>query len=129
MLVLTGLLFKLGAVPAHAWVPDVAEGAPVPAAAFLTVVPKIAAALALDPAGAPVSRQTASLRLLMALLAGGDDDARQSRGALAGRRAAADRLVLGQPSGLRADGGGGWSERRRALPALLVFLAPMRWPT
>ncbi len=47
MLVLTGLLFKLGAVPAHVWMPDVAEGAPAPAAAFLTVVPKIAAAVAL----------------------------------------------------------------------------------
>jgi NADH-quinone oxidoreductase subunit N len=47
MLVTVGLLFKLGAAPAHPWVPDVAEGAPVPAAAFLIVVPKIAAAVAL----------------------------------------------------------------------------------
>ncbi|HSH47193.1 MAG TPA: NADH-quinone oxidoreductase subunit N [Halomonas sp.] len=46
-LIVTGLAFKLGALPGHAWVPDVAEGAPVPAAAFLTVVPKIGAALAL----------------------------------------------------------------------------------
>ncbi|WMS44415.1 NADH-quinone oxidoreductase subunit N [Acuticoccus sp. MNP-M23] len=46
-LILVGLLFKLGAVPAHAWLPDVAEGAPAPAAAFLTVVPKIGAAIAL----------------------------------------------------------------------------------
>jgi NADH-quinone oxidoreductase subunit N len=46
-LVLTGLFFKLGAVPAHAWMPDVAEGAPVPAAAFLTVIPKLAGAVAL----------------------------------------------------------------------------------
>ncbi|PVA08906.1 NADH-quinone oxidoreductase subunit L [Pelagivirga sediminicola] len=46
-LIVSGLAFKLGAVPGHAWVPDVAEGAPVPAAAFLTVVPKIGAALAL----------------------------------------------------------------------------------
>src|SRR3546814_1718092 len=42
-----GLGFKLAAVPAHSWLPDVAEGAPVPAAAFLTVVPKIGAAVAL----------------------------------------------------------------------------------
>ncbi|MGR3571066.1 NADH-quinone oxidoreductase subunit N [Brevirhabdus sp.] len=47
MLVLLGLLFKLGAVPAHPWVPDVTEGAPVPAAAFLTTVPKIAGAVAM----------------------------------------------------------------------------------
>jgi len=46
-LVVVGLAFKLGAVPAHVWMPDVAEAAPVPAAAFLTVAPKIGAAIAL----------------------------------------------------------------------------------
>lgn len=46
-LVTVGLAFKLGAVPAHSWMPDVAEGAPAPAAAFLTIVPKIGAAIAL----------------------------------------------------------------------------------
>lgn len=46
-LAVVGVGFKLGAVPAHAWLPDVAQGAPAPAAAFLTVVPKIGAALAL----------------------------------------------------------------------------------
>jgi NADH-quinone oxidoreductase subunit N len=47
VLVTIGLAFKLGAVPAHAWVPDVAQGAPAPAAAFLTVVPKVGALVAL----------------------------------------------------------------------------------
>lgn len=42
-----GLAFKLGAVPAHQWVPDIAQGAPAPCAAFLTVAPKIGAAVAL----------------------------------------------------------------------------------
>jgi len=42
-LVVLGLAFKLGAVPAHAWVPDVAQGAPVPVAAFVTAVPKVGA--------------------------------------------------------------------------------------
>ncbi len=65
----SGLLFKLGAVPAHAWVPDVAEGAPVPAAAFLTVVPKIAAAMALLRLVALVPAEPVALRLLVALLA------------------------------------------------------------
>lgn len=46
-LTVIGLAFKLAAVPAHSWMPDVAEGAPVPSAAFLTVVPKIGAAVAL----------------------------------------------------------------------------------
>jgi NADH-quinone oxidoreductase subunit N len=46
-LFVVGIAFKLGAVPAHAWLPDVAEGAPAPSAAFLTVVPKLGAAIAL----------------------------------------------------------------------------------
>ena len=46
-LVVIGLAFKMGAFPAHAWMPDVAQGAPAPVAAFLTVVPKIGAAVAL----------------------------------------------------------------------------------
>jgi NADH-quinone oxidoreductase subunit N len=41
--VLTGLLFKLGGVPAHFWVPDVAEGATTTVAAFVTTVPKVGA--------------------------------------------------------------------------------------
>ena len=45
-LVLLGLSFELGAVPVHPWVPDVSQGSPVPAAAFLTVVPKAGALIA-----------------------------------------------------------------------------------
>ncbi|QEA37627.1 NADH-quinone oxidoreductase subunit N [Pistricoccus aurantiacus] len=45
--IVLGLTYKLGAVPAHAWMPDVAQGAPAPIAAFLTVAPKIGAAVAL----------------------------------------------------------------------------------
>lgn len=45
--VVLGLTYKLGAVPAHAWMPDVAQGAPAPIAALLTVAPKIGAAVAL----------------------------------------------------------------------------------
>lgn len=44
-LVLVAVAFKLGAVPVHAWVPDVAEGAPAPVAAFVTSVPKVGAFL------------------------------------------------------------------------------------
>lgn len=39
--ILAGLLFKIGGVPAHFWVPDVTEGATTPVAAFVTTVPKI----------------------------------------------------------------------------------------
>lgn len=44
--VLAGLLFKAGGVPVHFWVPDVAAGATVPAAAYVTTVPKIGALVA-----------------------------------------------------------------------------------
>nr|WP_200942117.1 proton-conducting transporter membrane subunit [Angustibacter sp. Root456] len=44
--VLGGLLFESGAVPAHFWVPDAAQGTGATAAAFLTTVPKVGALLA-----------------------------------------------------------------------------------
>ncbi len=44
--VLAGLLFKIGGVPGHFWVPDVTEGTRPPVAAFLTTVPKIGALVA-----------------------------------------------------------------------------------
>jgi NADH-quinone oxidoreductase subunit N len=44
--VLAGLLFEAGAVPAHFWVPDAAQGAWTSAAAFLTTVPKVGALVA-----------------------------------------------------------------------------------
>ena len=39
----TGLIFKVGAVPLHMWVPDVYEGAPTTITAFMSVGPKAAA--------------------------------------------------------------------------------------
>ncbi|MFW0797084.1 NADH-quinone oxidoreductase subunit NuoN [Gordonia sp. CPCC 205515] len=38
-----GLLFKVGAVPFHSWVPDVYQGAPTPVTAFMAAATKIAA--------------------------------------------------------------------------------------
>lgn len=46
-LVVTALAFKMGSVPAHAWMPDVAQGAPAPVAAFVTTVPKVGGLVAL----------------------------------------------------------------------------------
>ncbi len=40
--IVTGLVFKVGAVPFHMWVPDVYEGAPTTITAFLSVGPKAA---------------------------------------------------------------------------------------
>ncbi|HEX9556945.1 MAG TPA: NADH-quinone oxidoreductase subunit NuoN [Reyranella sp.] len=41
--VVTGLAFKVSAVPFHMWTPDVYEGAPTPVTALFAVAPKIAA--------------------------------------------------------------------------------------
>lgn len=41
--ILTGLAFKVSAVPFHMWTPDVYEGAPTPVTALFSVAPKIAA--------------------------------------------------------------------------------------
>lgn len=38
-----GLLFKVGAVPFHSWIPDVYQGAPTPITAFMSAATKIAA--------------------------------------------------------------------------------------
>ena len=41
--VLTGLAFKVSAVPFHMWTPDVYEGAPTSVTAFFAIVPKVSA--------------------------------------------------------------------------------------
>lgn len=43
VLVLVGFGYKAAAVPFHFWTPDVYEGAPLPVAAYISVVPKVAA--------------------------------------------------------------------------------------
>ena len=40
---ITGLAFKISAVPFHMWTPDVYEGAPTPVTAFFAAAPKMAA--------------------------------------------------------------------------------------
>lgn len=40
---MTGLAFKVSAVPFHMWTPDVYEGAPTPTTAFFATAPKLAA--------------------------------------------------------------------------------------
>ena len=42
VLILVGLLFKLGAVPFHAWSPDAYEGAPSAVTGFMSVGVKVA---------------------------------------------------------------------------------------
>jgi len=43
LLIATGLLFKVGAVPFHAWTPDVYQGAPTPVTGFMAACTKVAA--------------------------------------------------------------------------------------
>ncbi|GHS85567.1 hypothetical protein AGMMS50218_03420 [Actinomycetota bacterium] len=43
VLVLAGLLFKVGAVPFHSWTPDVYQGAPTPITGFMAACTKVAA--------------------------------------------------------------------------------------
>lgn len=43
IMMLAGFAFKISAVPFHMWAPDVYQGAPTPAAGFMTVAPKAAA--------------------------------------------------------------------------------------
>lgn len=46
-MVVVGLLFKIGAVPFHLWVPDAYQGAPTPVTAFMAAATKAAAVAAL----------------------------------------------------------------------------------
>lgn len=68
-LVLVGLAFKMGAVPAHAWMPDVADGAPAPVAAFVTAAPKVGALVALARLVLVLPESTVGWRPLVALVA------------------------------------------------------------
>jgi NADH-quinone oxidoreductase subunit N len=67
VLLLAGVLFKAGCVPAHFWVPDVTEGAPPAIAAFVTTVPKIGAFVGLFRMATEVFG--GSIGLLLALVA------------------------------------------------------------
>ena len=121
-LVLVGIGFKLGAVPAHAWMPDVAQGAPAPAAAFLTVVPKIGALLALARL-LPLFPEEYRWRLLVAAMA----VATMTVGNLAALWQTDLRRLLGWSSVAQS----GYAlmaicvlgRTAQALPALLLFLA------
>ena len=68
-LVVVGLAFKMGAVPAHAWMPDVADGAPAPVAAFITAAPKVGAVIALARLAMVLPESGVGWRPLVAVLA------------------------------------------------------------
>ena len=68
-LVMMAITFKMGAVPAHPWVPDVAEGAPAPAAAFIMIAGKIGALVLLARLVVILPESEISWRPLIALVA------------------------------------------------------------
>jgi len=121
--VVAGLCFKLGAVPAHTWMPDVAQGAPAPAAAFLTVVPKAGAAVALVRLGQIVGGELAAWSGLIATLA----VLSMTLGNLAALRQTDVRRLLGwssvSQSGYLLVAVALVGHSTRALPAMIVFLA------
>ena len=69
VLVLVGVAFKLGAFPAHPWVPDVADGAPAPVSAFLTAAPKVGALVAVARFLAVIPEEAVGWRVVVAVLA------------------------------------------------------------
>lgn len=70
LLILTGLLFKTSAVPFHIWTPDVLQGAHLPVAAFLTVVPKVGALAAIAILYQPQMDNVLGVSALATLLLG-----------------------------------------------------------
>lgn len=121
--ILAGLLFKIGAVPAHFWVPDAVDGSSIPAAAFLTTIPKIGALVAGYRLLITVPEDVVDWRLLVALLAA----LSMTLGNLAAfaqdgpRRLLAYSTISQVGYLLMAVAVAGQSEQ--ALPALLFYLA------
>ncbi len=70
--IVVGVVFKVGAAPFHAWVPDVYEGAPIPVAMFVGAAPKIAAlvmgALLLLNAFANIAEQWQMMLSMIAII-------------------------------------------------------------
>ncbi|MEV8511099.1 proton-conducting transporter membrane subunit [Dactylosporangium sp. NPDC051484] len=60
VLLLTGLAFKVAAVPAHAWAPATYDGAPLPVAAYLSTSSKLGGVVALVLVGVSAARPVLS---------------------------------------------------------------------
>jgi len=121
-LMLAGLAFKMGAAPAHAWMPDVAEGAPAPVAAFLTVAPKVGALVALGRLAAVLPESEVGWRALVA----GISALTMTLGNLAALRQDNVRRLLGwsavSQTGYALMAVVALGESSLAIPGLLYFL-------
>lgn len=69
VLLLSGLLFKLAAVPFHAWAPATYDGAPVPVTAYLATLSKVGGWLALVLVVGAAARQLDVLGPVLAVVA------------------------------------------------------------
>ncbi|WP_238007642.1 proton-conducting transporter membrane subunit [Dactylosporangium sp. AC04546] len=70
ILLLTGLAFKVAAVPTHAWAPTTYDGAPLPVAAYLSTASKLGGVVALLLVGVSAARPVlATSGLTLAVLA------------------------------------------------------------
>ncbi|NQU65873.1 MAG: NADH-quinone oxidoreductase subunit N, partial [SAR324 cluster bacterium] len=70
LMTLSGMVFKISAVPFHFWCPDAYQAAPTPITAFLSTAPKVAGlALLMRFFSYHVSPQTADLTLILSILA------------------------------------------------------------
>ncbi len=105
VLMITGLAFKVSAVPFHMWTPDVYEGSPTPVTAFFATAPKVAA-VAMFARGSVrrVRRRGGRLAADPVLPVARLDVPRRGRRDRAAQHQAADGLFLDRPHGLRADG-------------------------
>ncbi len=105
--ILSGLAFKVSAVPFHMWTPDVYEGAPTPVTAFFATAPKMAA-MALfarvmhDAFGGIVGdwQQIVALLSVLSMFLGAIAAIGQTR------HQTADGLFVDRAYGLCADGSG-----------------------
>lgn len=122
VLVVFGLLFKAGAVPAHFWVPDAVQGSWVTSAAFLTTVPKLGAVVAIMRLLEALPRQDVWPLLVAALAALG-----MSVGNLAALTQGDVRRLLGWSTisqvGYLLAVVAAVPTVERARPAVLLFLA------
>jgi len=67
--IISGLAFKISAVPFHMWTPDVYEGAPTPVTAFMSTAPKVAAiAILLRAMATPFGHLLGEWQLLIELI-------------------------------------------------------------
>lgn len=123
VLVLAGLGFKAGYVPAHFWIPDVYQATTIPVAAFLSVIPKIAAVLALTRLAVAFPAERFDMTPLIAIVAA----VTMSWGNIAAFRQTDIRRLLGYSTiaqtGYLLIGAALAGEARLALPGLLYYFA------